>query len=311
MTDKRLGIALVGLGTYSEQQLGPALKETKHCELRAVVSGNPGKLRKWQSDYNLEEKGLYSYDNFDSIKDNDGVDIVYVVLPNALHAEYVIRAAKAGKHVICEKPLATNVDDCRRMIDACKEAGVKFSVGYRLHFEPFNREMMRLGQQKVMGSIQGITAENGMDVGEKNQWRLKKDLAGGGPLMDLGIYCVQGVIYTVGDLPVAVTAEFTKKEDAEKFNEVEEGLSWEMEFENGITAKCKTSYSREFNTLKAEAENGWFGLEPAYEYKGLKGNTSEGRMNFPDINEQAAQMDDFAHVHPEPTRKHLSPEKWV
>jgi predicted dehydrogenase len=292
--EKKLGIALVGLGTYSEKQLAPALKETMYCRLAGIVSGSEEKRAKWQRQYNLKEKNLYDYANFDSIRTNSDIDIVYVVLPNAMHAEYVIRAARAGKHVICEKPMATSIEDCHRMIEACKEAGVKLSLGYRLHFDPFNQEMMRLGQNKVFGSIERITARNGMDVGKKDQWRLNSHLAGGGPLMDVGIYCVQGVLYTLGELPIAVTAAFHEKTDPRKFDEVEEGISWEMEFSSGVTARCECSYKNESDVLRSEAANGWFELQPAYAYNGLKGQTSEGRMIINSINQQAAQMDDFA-----------------
>jgi predicted dehydrogenase len=211
-----------------------------------------------------------------------------------MHAEFVIRAARAGKHVICEKPMATSIEDCYRMINACKEAGVKLSMGYRLHFEPYNQEMMRLGQNRIMGPVVRLIAKNGMDVGPKNQWRLNDILAGGGPLMDVGIYCVQGVLYTMGALPIAVTARYAKKTDPEKFDTVEEGLEWEMEFRGGVKAACETSYTKEANLLRAETESGWFELQPAYEYSDLKGTTSEGAMNYPQINQQAAQMDDFA-----------------
>lgn len=292
--ERKLGIALVGLGTYSEQQLAPALKETMYCRLTGIVSGSENKRAKWQRQYNLKDKNLYSYENFDSIRSNSDIDIVYVVLPNALHADFVIRAARAGKHVICEKPMATSIEDCNRMIEACKEAGVKLSVGYRLHFDPFNQEMMRLGQNKVFGSIEGVIAKNGMDVGTRDQWRLDHELAGGGPLMDVGIYCVQGVLYTLGELPIAVTAVFHEKTDTQKFDEVEEGISWKMEFSSGVTARCECSYKDESDVLRAEAASGWFELQPAYAYNGLKGQTSEGRMMISSVNQQAAQMDDFA-----------------
>ncbi|WP_207514366.1 Gfo/Idh/MocA family protein [Longitalea luteola] len=292
--NQMLGVMLVGLGEYSSGQLGPALKETKHCCLKAVASGDPAKRKKWQQEYNLKEEDLYSYDNFDDIKNNPGIDIVYIVLPNSMHAEYVIRAAKAGKHVICEKPLATTVADCQRMIRACQEAGVKLSMGYRLYFDHFNQEMMRLGQEKVMGNIKRIIADDSMDVGEKNQWRLKYQLSGGGPLVNNGVYCVRAAQYVTGEWPVAVSARFLPKTDPDKFKEVEEGIEWEMEFENGLIASCVSSYSRNGNLLRVEAENGWFELEPAYEYEGLKGKTSQGDMDFPAVNQQAVQMDDFA-----------------
>lgn len=292
--EKKLGIALVGLGTYSEQQLGPALMETAYCKLVAVVSGQEEKRERWKHQYDLQEKNLYSYENFDDIRFNRDIDIVYVVLPNAMHAEYAIRAARAGKHVICEKPMATSVEDAQLMIEACANAGVRLSVGYRLHFDPFNQEMMRLGQKKTFGSIERVIARNGMDVGKKDQWRLKRALAGGGPLMDLGIYCIQGAIYTVGELPLAVTAQFLPKKDPEKFSDVEESIEWKMEFPLGIRATCQCSYSGESDLLRAEAVGGWFELHPAYAYSGLKGQTSEGPITPVSVNQQAAQMDDFA-----------------
>jgi predicted dehydrogenase len=209
-----------------------------------------------------------------------------------MHAEYVIRAAKAGKHVICEKPMAVTVEDCDRMIAACEEAGKMLSIGYRLHFEPYNREMMRLGQKKIFGNIKSMKAENGMDGTEG--WRLDKELAGGGPLMDLGVYCVQGVRYTTGMEPIAVTAAEMPKTKPDVFAEVEQGVVWQMEMPEGIIADCMTSYSQEANILRADAEKGWFEISPAYPYSGQKGKTSEEKMNFPKVNQQARQMDDFA-----------------
>jgi predicted dehydrogenase len=292
--EKKLGVALVGLGSYSEQELGPALTETAYCRLTGVVSGRAATREKWGLQYDLKEKNLYSYDNFDEIRSNTDIDIVYVALPNALHAEYVIRAARAGKHVICEKPMATTIEDCHRMIDACRKAGVRLSIGYRLHFDPFNQEMMRLGQNRIYGSITRVIAKHGMEVGDKDQWRLDNGFAGGGPLMDIGIYCVQGALYTIGELPVAVSAKFRPKTDPKKFHSVEEGIEWEMDFPTGIKAVCECSYSKESNLLRAEATGGWFELEPAYEYNGLKGRTSDGPLTLSSINQQAAQMDDFA-----------------
>jgi predicted dehydrogenase len=206
----------------------------------------------------------------------------------------VIRAAKAGKHVICEKPLATTVEACQRMIDACREAGVKLSMGYRLHFDPYNQEMMRLGQNKVYGAVKKIVAHNSMEIGDENQWRLDYERAGGGPLMNNGVYCVQAAQYITGELPVAVTANFLPKTDNKKFDEVEEGIRWTMEFPGGAIAECETSYSKNENLLRAEAEHGWFELNPAYEYEDLEGRTIEGPMKFALINQQAAQIDDFA-----------------
>jgi len=293
-SDKKLGIGLVGLGTYSSGELAPALKETSHCYLAGVVSGAREKREQWKQEHNLKDDNVYSYENFDSIRDNPEIDIVYVVLPNSMHKEFVIRAANAGKHVICEKPMATTISDCQQMMETCQNAGVMLSVGYRLHFDPFNQEMMRLGQNDKLGKINKVIAKNGMDVGNKDQWRLNKEKAGGGPLMDLGVYCIQGAIYTTGSLPIAVNAKFSKKTDPEKFKDVEEGIEWEMDFVEGVVAQCECSYSKELNVLRAETQHGWFELQPAYEYRGLVGNTSEGPMEFPHYRQQARQMDEFA-----------------
>ncbi|RYZ30887.1 MAG: Gfo/Idh/MocA family oxidoreductase [Chitinophagaceae bacterium] len=292
MKDGRLGVALVGLGKYAEGQLAPALQQTSHCYLAGIVSGTPEKLEQWKSKYKLADNACYTYQDLDLIKDNSDIDIVYVVLPNALHAEYVVKAAQAGKHVLCEKPMAVTVEECDRMLKACKEAGKMLGIGYRLHFEPHNQEAMRLGQQKVYGKISLIEADHGL--AEVEGWRLDKTLAGGGPLMDVGIYCVQAVRYVTGMEPVAVTAQEGFKHDHEKFASVEESINWQMEMPDGSIAKCTSSYAEKTNRLRVEAENGWFELSPAYPYSGVKGKTANGEMRFPEVNQQALQMDEFA-----------------
>jgi predicted dehydrogenase len=299
-----LGIALVGLGKYATGQLAPALQETKLCRLAGIVTGSPDKARRWQAQYHLSQKNVYNYATFDEIAHNPAIDIVYVVLPNAMHAEYVIRAAKAKKHVICEKPMAITVAQCQAMIDACRDHGVNLSIGYRLHFEPHTQEMMRLGQKKVYGAVQTITAQDGMAIGDPNQWRLKKALAGGGPLMDVGIYCVQASCYVTGEKPMAIESARLKKGSGPAFTEVEEELAWTMRFPSGATADCLTSYSRKLNLLDVHAEHGRFMLQPAYSYRGIQGRTPNGPMHFPQVNQQARQMDDFAHcvITGQPTR---------
>ncbi|PTY08434.1 glucose-fructose oxidoreductase [Opitutaceae bacterium EW11] len=292
--DKRkLGIALLGLGGYSTGQLAPALHETRHCRLAGVVTGTPAKAERWKRQYNLPASCVYNYENFDRIADNPEIDIVYVVTPNALHRDFVIRAAKAGKHVICEKPMATSVEDCDRMIDACRNANRKLSIGYRLHFEPHNLEAVRIGTERIFGPLTIVKAGHGFH-GSGGTWRFDKKLAGGGPLMDVGIYCVQAACYVTGEEPVAVTAVEKPKTDPERFREVEETLTWTMEFPSGTRAECITSYNENYNHLRGEAANGWFELSPAYSYRGIRGKTSSGRMDFPQVNQQAIQMDAFA-----------------
>ena len=292
--DKKLGIALVGLGSYAGGQLAPALLETEHCYLAGIVTGTKSKEAEWSKKYNIKKENIYNYDNFDSIADNDDIDIVYVVLPNSMHAEYTIRAAKAGKHVICEKPMATSVADCKKMIAACKEAGKKLSIGYRLHYDPYNDQMMRLGQNKVYGNIERIETSFSFTLDDPKRWRSQKPLAGGGPLMDLGVYCIQGSIYTFGELPTSLWAKnLTKNNDF--FKDIEGTIEWEMTFPSGGKAYGNCSYERPYyDHLTAKTEKGELKLSPGYIYNGLKGSTPDGPMEFESMNQQAAQMDAFA-----------------
>ena len=289
--DKKLGVALVGLGSYATGQLAPALLESSYCYLAGIVTGTKAKESEWAEKYNIEAKSIYNYNNFDTIADNKDIDIVYVVLPNSMHAEYTIRAAKAGKHVICEKPMATSVEDCKNMIAACEKAGKKLSIGYRLHFDPFNIQMMQLGQNRVYGEMD-MESGFAFNLRDPNRWRIKKSMAGGGPLMDLGIYCLQGCIYTFGELPLSLWAkDLTKNHDF--FSEVEGTIEWEMTFPSG-KAYCITSYEDSYGYLRAKTEKGELKLSPAFIYNGLKGFTPDGPMTVKPINQQSAQMDAFA-----------------
>lgn len=299
---KKLGIALVGLGNYASGQLAPALLETQHCYLSAIVTGTKSKAKQWQEKYSIPDKNVYNYDNFDDIANNDDIDIVYVVLPNSMHAEYSIRAAKAGKHVISEKPMAVSVGECQNVIDTCKKEKVKLGIGYRLHYDSFNLEMMRLGQKKVYGDIQDISANFSFKMKNLTQWRAKKEYAGGGPLMDLGVYCIQGILYTLGELPTSVSARETTI-DKSAWKTVEGSLEWTMKFKSGITAKCTSSYEKPYNDgLIVKAKDADFGLRPAYIYDNLGGyvtgkNSNKGtnkKLSFATVNQQALQMDAFA-----------------
>jgi predicted dehydrogenase len=290
---KKLGVALVGLGYYAEFKLATALAETSNCYLAGAVTGTPAKVEKWKAKFNIPDKNFYNYQNFDKIADNKDIDIVYVVLPNGMHHEFVIRAAKAGKHVICEKPLANSVKECREMIDACKKANVKFSVGYRLHFEPFTQEAMRVGQQKVFGKVKFVESSMGFKIGDPNQWRLKKSLAGGGAMMDVGVYAVQGARYSTGEEPISVTAQ-EYKTDPVKFKEVDETIFWQMEFPSGAVSNSVTSYASHTERLFISAETGWLELRPAFGYGPLAGKTSQGPLDLPHVNHQAKQLEDFA-----------------
>lgn len=291
--DGKLGVALVGLGSYAEGQLAPALLQTEHCYLAGIVTGTPSKIKPWQESYSIEDKNIYNYENFDSIANNKDIDIVYVVLPNSMHAEFVIRAAQAGKHVICEKPMATTVEDCDRMIQACTKAKVQFSIGYRLHFDPYHLALTKLVKENSIGKLKSMSAGFGFSIAP-NVWRLDKTLAGGGPLMDLGIYCVQAFCYLSGKEPIAVTAKEGVKTDLKRFKEVEQSIRWTFEMPDGIIAEGNTSYEDGMNFISAKTEKGSFELKSAFSYRGIGGESSLGKLDFKPANQQALQMDDFA-----------------
>lgn len=291
---KKLGFALVGLGNLSTHQLAPAFKNTEHCRLAGIVTGTPEKEKLWADKYGIPKGNIYNYANFDEIADNPDIDVVYVVLPNFMHSEFVIRAAQAGKHVFCEKPMANSTRECEAMIEACEKAGSKLGIGYRCQFEPHHQECIRLAREKAFGEMKMIEAGFGFTIGNPNQWRLKKPLAGGGALVDVGIYALQACRYLTNEEPIAISAQETKTNPA-KFRDVDESLCWTMTFPGGVIAYCSTTYNfNGINRYTAYAEDGWFGLDPAYGYGGIKGQTSEGPIEKPQIDQFANEMDEFA-----------------
>lgn len=291
---RKLGVALVGLGYYSTRELAPALLHTQFCKLAGVVTGDPAKGAKWAAQYGFPATSVYSYDTMARLADNRDVDIVYVVTPNGLHAGHCIAAAKAGKHVICEKPMANTVAECDAIIAACKQAGVRLSVGYRVHFDPFHAELRRLARTKEFGPFMKMNAKFAFRMGNQ-QWRAQKKLAGGGPLMDLGVYLIQESIMGTNEVPpVAVTAHELPKKRPEFFRDVEETIEFALEFPGGERSDCYTSYNDSYDQFRADAKDGWFEISPAFGYRGLKAATSRGPVKATPPIQQALQMDDFA-----------------
>lgn len=292
--ERKLGIALLGLGRYAGGQLAPALLETKKCYLAGIVTGHPEKAEQWTAKYNLKEKNVYNYENLERIADNKEIDIVYVVTPPGLHPEFVERVAKTGKHVISEKPMATSVEGCDRMIAACKNAKVRLGLGYRLHYDPFHREMVRLSSERELGPFTKLTGNFSFTMG-RHEWRIEKVLGGGGAMMDVGIYVIHASCMATGLTPTTVTAREEPKKRPEFFSETEETITWTMDFPNGAKLEASTSFNANSNRFRAEGKNGWIDFNSAFSYRGLACDTSRGPMKFATINQQAAQMDDFAH----------------
>jgi glucose-fructose oxidoreductase len=265
---RKLGYAIVGLGGYGRGIIIPQFANCASSRLAAVVSGDPGKARQVATEHGLPERSIYSYDNFDRIRDNPDVDIVYVCLPNSMHAEYVIRAAKAGKHVMCEKPMAVSVRECEAMIAACKTAGRKLMIGYRSRFEPHNLEAIRLAHSGALGKLRYFRSEHGFTAGNPSQWRLKRALSGGGSLMDIGIYALNAARYVTGEEPVSVTAHETTDRSDPRFREVEDMIAFTLMFPSGVIGSCQSMYSANQNHILMMGDRGRVEMEPATRYDG-------------------------------------------
>jgi glucose-fructose oxidoreductase len=290
---EKLGVALVGLGYYSTDLLAPALQLTQKCSLAGIVTGTPAKAEKWKQQYNIPDKNVYNYETFDSIANNPDIDVIYIVLPPSMHAEYCIRAANAGKHVWCEKPMAMTAAECQSMIDASKKNKVTLSIGYRMHHEPNTQRIIQIRKDLVYGKVVSAMAAAGYRDDRTTHWKQKKSL-GGGAMYDMGVYPLNAVRYATGLEPIAVSAKASTTRP-EIYNEVEETMHFDLDFPGGVTAKCETTFGRGVNILETKFANGWYKLEPFQNYSGIKGITSDGKvLNATIPNQQAKQMDDDA-----------------
>lgn len=296
---KKLGWAIVGLGRLSIYQILPAFAKCEKSKVVAFVTGDRAKGEKLAARYGVNTKNIYSYQNYDSLRDNPEVDIIYIVLPNSMHAEYTIRGAKAGKHMLCEKPMANTPKDCDEMIKAVREAKRKLMIAYRVRYEPYNQSLIKVCRDGELGQIKVVVSDHGFNIGDPTQWRLKKDLAGGGSLMDIGIYSLNAARYVTGEEPVEVNAvEYTDRNDP-RFKEVEDTINFQLRFPSGALAQCTSSYGYAGqNRIRVIGTKSWAELEPATSYTGLrmrvrKGNLVEER----DLGQRdhfAAEMDHFS-----------------
>jgi predicted dehydrogenase len=293
---KVLRVALIGLGSYASR-VAEAMKDSKKAVVAGLVSGTPSKLVSWRAKYNVPEMNCYNYETVDQIKNNADIDAVYIITPNALHKDMAIRMAKAGKHVIVEKPMALNAKEAKEMVDACKRADVHLLVGYRMHFEPKTLEIIRMRNAGEFGQVKFFQGLCGFRIGDPKQWRLNKTLAGGGSMMDIGIYAVNGARYMIGEEPVWVTAQETKT-DFVKFAEgVDETIQFQMGFPSGAVASCLSTYSmNNLDRFFLNGEKGFAELQPSTGYGPIKGRTNKGELQHPHITHQTIQMDEFAAI---------------
>jgi predicted dehydrogenase len=299
--DRKLGLAIVGIGSLSMNQILPALAKTKHCFAAALVSGHPDKAKAQCEKHGIDPKNIYSYENYEAIKDNPDVGAVYVVLPNAMHGEYTVRAAKIGKHVLCEKPMEVSSAKCREMIEACKAAGKKLQIGYRLRYEPNNMALIDTVEKKVCGDLKIIESSAGFMIGDPNQWRLDPKLSGGGCLMDIGIYALNSTRYISREEPVEVTAQTQQNMSDPRFKNpgAEEHCNFQLRFPSGVLASCTSSYSTGLNRFRANCSKGWAEVDPGLSYDGVKFRyqaRGQGKQE-PDVGKVdhfGAEMDAFA-----------------
>jgi glucose-fructose oxidoreductase len=284
---------LVGLGNYSTTILSKALTETTLCYLSGIVTGTPSKAKSWAVQYKIPDKNIYDYSNFNDIANNNEIEIVYVVLPNSMHAEYTIRALEAGKHVICEKPMALTAEEAMRMIQAAKKANKKLSIGYRMHYDNFFKEAKRLGQNEVFGPINYMECALGYSfTPEPDSWKVKKAM-GGGSLYNLGVYPIQSARHTKGQEPVYVTAQATTKRK-DIFKEIDETFTWQLEWADGTLCNSYSGPVAQIDRLFAGCTNGFIELKPCTPYTGQAGRTSNGVLKFEHVFQQKLQIDDFA-----------------
>ena len=295
---RTFGYAIVGIGDLATDAILPAFANTTRSRVMGLVSGDIEKARATAKQYGVPDRGLYSYDTFDRIVDNPDIDAVYIVLPNNLHADYTIRAHKAGKHVLVEKPMANTVAECDAMIAAAKQANRQLLVGYRLRYEPYTQAMIRMAREQEFGPTRAIVCEAGFNIGNPAQWRLTKAVAGGGSMMDIGIYSVNAARYLSGEEAVEVYATEYSTPGDPRFKEVEETVHFHMRFPSGVIASCMSSYGVPLNRFRVHALRGSFEMEPAWSRTGLRlrvmrGSTVEQRY-LPQRDHFALMMDHLA-----------------
>ena len=279
--------AVVGLGHIAQVAMLPAFAHARrNSRLAALVSDNAGKLKLLGRKYRVG--GTYSYDDFDACLEQ--VDAVYIALPNSMHAEYAIRAAQAGVHVLCEKPMAVTVDECERMINACRENRVKLMIAYRLHFEEINLRAVDLVRRGRIGEPKFFNSSFAMTV-RPNDIRTRKDL-GGGTLYDIGVYCINAARYLFRAEPKEVMA-ISVNAGKKGLDEIDESTGALLRFDGERVAAFVTSFnSTDVASYRIVGTKGQLHVDPAYEY--AEGLAYELKVNGKTTRKKIAKRDQFA-----------------
>jgi predicted dehydrogenase len=260
-THKKIRYAVVGLGHIAQVAVLPAFAHAKNnSSLVAVVSDDASKRQAIAKKYGLEN--TYSYDDYAECL--EAVDAVYIALPNSLHAQYTIAAARAGVHVLCEKPMAVTAKDCKRMIDACDKHRVKLMIAYRLHFEEINLKAIDLIREGTIGEPKYFNSSFSMTVRSGNI-RTQEEL-GGGTLYDIGVYCINAARYLFRSEPVEVSATSVNSGNR-KLSEIDETTGALLRFDNGRLAAFVTSFNAaDESSYRVVGTKGQIHVDPAYEY---------------------------------------------
>ena len=264
---KRIGFAVIGLGSIAEGSVLPAFRHSKKAKLVALVSKDLSRARQLGAKYGV--KGCYSYENYDACLSQPDVDAVFVASVNSAHAEQTIRAASAGKHVLCEKPMATSVADGRRMVEACRSNRVRLMIAYRKYFEPGSVALKKLVQSGKLGRLRHIfsTYTEIVDPNKAKTWQLNRKLAGGGSLMDIGIYCVNTMRWVAGSTPTEATAS-RWTDDPKRFHDVEDSVAFRLTHPEGLVCQGTSSYSSmAASFLQVHGDEGWAALNPAFAFE--------------------------------------------
>jgi predicted dehydrogenase len=283
-SDRKVGYCVIGLGRIADHFMrGVAQGSTS--KITGLVSGHRDKAERIAAQYGVPTSSIYSYEDMDRMRENKAIDAVYVALPNSMHAEYTIRSAKAGKHVLCEKPMSVTVDEAEQMIAACKAAAVKLMIAYRLHYEPLNLKAVKLIRDGALGQVHTINGSFGFNI-SPGEWRLTKKLGGAGSLYDVGIYVLNASRYLTGEEPEKFAAFTSTMSHDGRFNEVEENISWTMRFPSGVVATGGSSYGTVMpGYYRVLGTKGWLQMDPAFNYEGLRlrANYSTGEKDAPQV----------------------------
>ncbi len=265
---KRIGYAVVGLGHISEVAVLPAFRHSKKAKLVAVVSSDERKAKRLAKKFRASD--YYTYDEYVLCLNHPQVDAVFIATTNGTHAEFAIRAAQSGKHVLCEKPMANTVDECQQMIDACRIRDVRLMIAYRKYFEPASVALKklvttgRLGKVKLLHSAFTIFLPPGRPGSPA--WHFDKKQAGGGSLVDVGVYCVNTARWLIGKDPVEASG-YAWTHDPAGFQEVDENIAFQLKFPGGVVLQGSSSFGlAQSSYLYVHGEKGWAALDPAYEF---------------------------------------------